>query len=120
MAASPLRWPSSAAFPLSPPICAISDALEDASPEKAAVWRLGKLIIDHNHEVRKRAGRGADRIGQDLAPICCGGGRVFRRAAHATQLESDSTLRARIHRSLGNEETAQRIMRLYEEFGLSV
>jgi hypothetical protein len=29
-----LRWPSSAAFPLSPPICAIGDALEDASPEK--------------------------------------------------------------------------------------
>jgi hypothetical protein len=39
--------------PVSPPIYAISDALEDASPEKAAVWRLGKLIIDHNHEVRK-------------------------------------------------------------------
>ena len=48
-----------------PPVTAhtISDALE-ASSEKAAVWRLGKLIIDHNHEVRKRAGRGADRIGQ--------------------------------------------------------
>jgi hypothetical protein len=45
-----------------PPVAA--HMCEDASSEKAAVWRLGKLIIDHNHEVRKRAGRGADRIGQ--------------------------------------------------------
>jgi hypothetical protein len=37
-------------------VCAISDALEEDSPEKAAVWRLGKMILDANHEVRKEVG----------------------------------------------------------------
>jgi hypothetical protein len=37
-------------------VCAISDALEEDSPERAAVWRLGKLILDHNNEVQKELG----------------------------------------------------------------